>query len=257
MRRRVERLKEQGAIRRAACAHPCADRAADRRGVAAGDRGRHHGRDHQPPAPHRGGDDDAHHRPAGASPRRAGDEVRRSARRARPKARSRCIRSARTAWCSRRARWSARPRSPRSKPRTCPRSWWRGSSRAMSRRTSRPPRSPPRSRAKACMSTAPSPAAPICSPSMRACWWSTGEGVDALNDVDPAITFATLDAYAPVVAGKMIATVKIIPFAVAGEARDRARRGGARRKADRARRAVPGAQGRHHLDACCPASPTR
>jgi molybdenum cofactor cytidylyltransferase len=47
-------------------------------------------------------------------------------------------------------------------------------------------------------------------------------GVDALNDVDPAITFATLQAYAPVVAGKMIATVKIIPFAVAGEARDRA-----------------------------------
>src|SRR6478672_2993392 len=47
-------------------------------------------------------------------------------------------------------------------------------------------------------------------------------GVDALNDVDPAITFATLNAYAPVVAGKMIATVKIIPFAVAGDARDRA-----------------------------------
>jgi molybdenum cofactor cytidylyltransferase len=47
-------------------------------------------------------------------------------------------------------------------------------------------------------------------------------GVDALNDVDPAITFATLQAYAPVVAGKMIATVKIIPFAVAGDARDRA-----------------------------------
>jgi molybdenum cofactor cytidylyltransferase len=47
-------------------------------------------------------------------------------------------------------------------------------------------------------------------------------GVDALNDVDPAITFATLSAYAPVVAGKMIATVKIIPFAVAGAARDAA-----------------------------------
>jgi len=47
-------------------------------------------------------------------------------------------------------------------------------------------------------------------------------GVDALNDIDPAITFATLNAYAPVVAGKMIATVKIIPFAVSGEARDRA-----------------------------------
>src|SRR6187551_221477 len=47
-------------------------------------------------------------------------------------------------------------------------------------------------------------------------------GVDALNDVDPAITFATLSAYAPVVAGKMIATVKIIPFAVSGAARDKA-----------------------------------
>jgi molybdenum cofactor cytidylyltransferase len=47
-------------------------------------------------------------------------------------------------------------------------------------------------------------------------------GVDALNDIDPAITFATLAAYAPVVAGKMIATVKIIPFAVEGTARDKA-----------------------------------
>ncbi len=48
------------------------------------------------------------------------------------------------------------------------------------------------------------------------------QGVDALNDIDPAITFATLAAYAPVVAGKMIATVKIIPFAVSGAARDKA-----------------------------------
>src|SRR5437764_13870399 len=47
-------------------------------------------------------------------------------------------------------------------------------------------------------------------------------GVDALNDVDPAITFATLNEYAPLVAGKMIATVKIIPFAVSGQARDKA-----------------------------------
>jgi len=47
-------------------------------------------------------------------------------------------------------------------------------------------------------------------------------GVDALNGVDPAITFATLPAYASVVAGKMIATVKIIPFAVAASARDAA-----------------------------------
>jgi molybdenum cofactor cytidylyltransferase len=48
------------------------------------------------------------------------------------------------------------------------------------------------------------------------------DGVDALNDVEPAITFATLNAYAPVVAGKMIATVKIIPFAVTADARDKA-----------------------------------
>ena len=48
------------------------------------------------------------------------------------------------------------------------------------------------------------------------------DGVDALNDVDPDITLATLPAFAPVVPGKMIATVKIIPFAVGGKARDRA-----------------------------------
>ncbi len=46
--------------------------------------------------------------------------------------------------------------------------------------------------------------------------------VDRLNRVDPAITLATLPAFAPVVAGKMIATVKIIPFAVEARSRDRA-----------------------------------
>ena len=48
------------------------------------------------------------------------------------------------------------------------------------------------------------------------------EAIDRLNEVDPDITLATLDAYAPVVTGKMIATVKIIPFAVSGAACDRA-----------------------------------
>ena len=43
------------------------------------------------------------------------------------------------------------------------------------------------------------------------------EAIDRLNRVDEAITFATLPAFKPVVAGEMIATVKIIPFAV-GEA---------------------------------------
>jgi molybdenum cofactor cytidylyltransferase len=47
-------------------------------------------------------------------------------------------------------------------------------------------------------------------------------GVDRFNEVDPDITLATLDAFAPVVPGKMIATVKIIPFAVSAAARDTA-----------------------------------
>ncbi|MGZ8372179.1 MAG: NTP transferase domain-containing protein [Rhodoplanes sp.] len=47
-------------------------------------------------------------------------------------------------------------------------------------------------------------------------------GVDRLNAIDPDITLATLPPFAPVVIGKMIATVKIIPFAVSAVARDRA-----------------------------------
>jgi molybdenum cofactor cytidylyltransferase len=48
------------------------------------------------------------------------------------------------------------------------------------------------------------------------------DAIDKLNRVDEAITFATLAAFKPVVAGEMIATVKIIPFAVAKSARDAA-----------------------------------
>jgi molybdenum cofactor cytidylyltransferase len=48
------------------------------------------------------------------------------------------------------------------------------------------------------------------------------DAVDRLNRVDESITFATLSAYKPVVAGEMVATVKIIPFAVAKSARDAA-----------------------------------
>jgi molybdenum cofactor cytidylyltransferase len=47
-------------------------------------------------------------------------------------------------------------------------------------------------------------------------------GIDRLNQVDEAITLATLPAYKPVVAGEMIATVKIIPFAVGAAQRDAA-----------------------------------
>ena len=48
------------------------------------------------------------------------------------------------------------------------------------------------------------------------------DGIDRLNRIDEAITFATLSAFKPVVPGEMIATVKIIPFAVADTARNAA-----------------------------------
>jgi molybdenum cofactor cytidylyltransferase len=46
--------------------------------------------------------------------------------------------------------------------------------------------------------------------------------VDRINGVDEAITLATLPAFKPVVEGEMIATVKLIPFGVAGTLRDAA-----------------------------------
>jgi molybdenum cofactor cytidylyltransferase len=45
-------------------------------------------------------------------------------------------------------------------------------------------------------------------------------GIDCLNLIDESVTFATLPAYKPVVAGEMIATVKIIPFAISASVRD-------------------------------------
>ncbi len=48
------------------------------------------------------------------------------------------------------------------------------------------------------------------------------EAVDALNAVDEAVTIATLADAAPVAAGDMVATIKIIPFAVPGAVLDRA-----------------------------------
>jgi molybdenum cofactor cytidylyltransferase len=46
--------------------------------------------------------------------------------------------------------------------------------------------------------------------------------VDRINAVDEAITLATLPAFKSVVEGEMIATVKLIPFGVAGTLRDQA-----------------------------------
>ena len=42
--------------------------------------------------------------------------------------------------------------------------------------------------------------------------------VDALNAVDPGITFATLPDFAAVNEGRLVATIKIIPYAVSGSA---------------------------------------
>ena len=47
--------------------------------------------------------------------------------------------------------------------------------------------------------------------------------VDRFNRIDPAVTLATVPAFAPVAAGQMVATVKIIPFAVPGAAVEAAR----------------------------------
>ncbi|GJE17824.1 molybdopterin-binding protein [Methylobacterium marchantiae] len=46
--------------------------------------------------------------------------------------------------------------------------------------------------------------------------------INAVNAVDEAITLATLLPFRPVVPGEMVATVKIIPYAVSGAALDRA-----------------------------------
>src|SRR5262249_10872598 len=48
------------------------------------------------------------------------------------------------------------------------------------------------------------------------------EAIDRLNRIDEAVTVATLPGFKPVVEGEMIATVKIIPFAVSTKARDQA-----------------------------------
>lgn len=68
-------------------------------------------------------------------------------------------------------------------------------------------------------------------------------GIDRVNAVDEAITIATLPALKPVVAGEMVGTVKIIPYAVPGVLLDRAvataaRAGGLLRVAPYARRRV-------------------
>ena len=61
----------------------------------------------------------------------------------------------------------------------------------------------------------PRPAASTCTRRQPASSPSTRRWSTRINAVDPAITIATLAEYAAVEAGQMVATVKIIPFAVA------------------------------------------
>ena len=72
------------------------------------------------------------------------------------------------------------------------------------------------------MSSAPSPAAPICSRRSAGVLVVDRAAVDRINPVDEAITIATLPAFKPVVEGEMIATVKMIPFGVEAKLRDAA-----------------------------------
>ena len=54
------------------------------------------------------------------------------------------------------------------------------------------------------------------------------DAVDAFNLVDEAITLSTVEPYTVVAPKQMVATVKIIPFAVSGDVVERLRRQGAR-----------------------------
>ena len=111
------------------------------------------------------------------------------------------------------------------------------------------PRSPPRHRERACGPTRPLPAAATCSRMRRAFWSSIARASTRLNRIDEAVTIATLPAYKPVVEGEMIATVKIIPFAVAGDVFMQAMQTVADGEAAGAGRALHDPEGRRGLDA--------
>ena len=92
--------------------------------------------------------------------------------------------------------------------------------RARGRGARRP--SPRRWRARASRSPRPSPAAAITSPARPGLAVVDHERIDALNELDEAVTVATLPPFARVEPRQMVATVKIIPYA-APRTRRRAR----------------------------------
>ena len=137
--------------------------------------------------------------------------------------RSPCTRSARTALCSRRARLIGKTEiAGAGKPPAFARSSWRGSSPAMSRKTSL--------RRDIAAAVAGEGVRVDRAFTGRANLFAETAGVLVVDQVRRSIAqrsrprdhLCDADAYAPVVAGKMVATVKIIPFAVTGAARDKA-----------------------------------
>ena len=245
MRRRVERLKAQGFARRRARAHPCADRARHRRGVAGRDRGRDHGRDHRAAA-------------ADAEKARSSDEIRRRcrSREAEGAIAVHSIRKGGLVLKKGTADRQGRDRGARGRRHRRDRGGAARAGRRVGGRGRGRDRGGGRGRGRARRPRLHRARQSVCRERRRA-GGRQGRRSIALNQVDEAITFATLPAFKPVVAGEMIATVKIIPFAVAGEARDARARGRARRRAADPRRAVSRSARSASSRPCCRGSPTR
>ena len=212
--RRLDRLKEQGLFRRRCRAHPRSDRAADRRGVAGRDRCRDHGRDHRPPAP--GAAEGRGENPGdgivkfGAVPiaEAEGGVAVHSIRKASLVLKKGTV-IGRTEIAALQAAGIPDIVVARLEPGDVSEDVAAGDiAKAVAGEGVRLDRAF----------------------TGRANLFSDVPGVlvvnkpaiDALNLIDEAVTFATLPAFKPVVAGEMIATVKIIPFAVAGALRDAA-----------------------------------
>ena len=241
--RRVERLKAAGLQRRRHRAHPCADRARHRRGVAAprsrsrswarsprgcGSRGAG-GMKFRSGSARRGA---RRHRRAYHPPGRAGAQEGHADRRRRSRGAEGGRRIAQIMVA--RTRAGRRVRGSRPRPRSRKRSPGEGV---------RVDRAFHRTRQSV-------------SPRARACWWSTRTRSTGSTAIDEAITFATLPAFKPVVAGEMIATVKIIPFAV-GECRARRRRCAVHRRRWCALRPIARSESRRGLARCCRGLPAR
>ena len=117
-----------------------------------------------------------------------------------------------------RARCSTRPPSPPCAPPATPKSSPPASSPATSPRTRPPTASPPRSTRPASRAAAPPPAASTCTPARPGLLRVNAAHVDRINLHRRVAHLATLPDATVVAAGDMVATIKVIPFAVPGAA---------------------------------------